>query len=260
MNITLEGKRALVTGGNSGIGAAIALALAEAGAKVAINYVGHPEAADKLVTTIKQKGGEAMSIQADVSDPKAVGKLFRQMDAAWGGIDILINNAGIDGANALAWRADIVAWRKVIEVNLYGAFYCAHEALKRMVRQKSGVVLSTTSVHEEIAWSGHSAYTASKAAVSMLTKTLAQEAAPHGVRVLAVGPGAIKTPINRTVWSNPKRMKDLLEKIPLKRIGEPDEIARMVVVLVSDAASYVTGRTIFVDGGMTDYPNFAHGG
>jgi NAD(P)-dependent dehydrogenase (short-subunit alcohol dehydrogenase family) len=129
-----------------------------------------------------------------------------------------------------------------------------------MVRQKSGVVLSTTSVHEEIAWSGHSAYTASKAAVSMLTKTLAQEAAPHGVRVLAVGPGAIKTPINRSVWSDHKKMKDLLEKIPLKRIGEPEEIARMVVVLVSDVASYVTGRTIFVDGGMTDYPNFAHGG
>jgi NAD(P)-dependent dehydrogenase (short-subunit alcohol dehydrogenase family) len=182
------------------------------------------------------------------------------MDAAWGGIDILINNAGIDGASALAWKADIVAWREVIEVNLFGAFYCAHEALKRMVPQKSGVVLSTTSVHEEIAWSGHSAYTASKAAVSMLTKTLAQEAAPHGVRVLAVGPGAIKTPINRSVWSNRKNMKDLLEKIPLKRIGEPDEIARMVVVLVSDAASYVTGRTVFVDGGMTDYPDFAHGG
>ena len=260
MNITLEGKRALVTGGNSGIGAAIALALAEAGAKVAINYVGHPEAADELVQTIKKKHGEAISIQADVSNPKAVAKMFRQLDAAWKGIDILINNAGIDGASAVGWKADVVAWRKVIEVNLFGAFYCANEALKRMVPQKSGVVLSTTSVHEEIAWSGYSAYTSSKAAVSMLTKTLAQEAAPHGVRVLAVGPGAIKTPINRSVWSNRKNMKDLLEKIPLKRIGEPDEIARMVVVLVSDAASYVTRRTIFVDGGMTDYPDFAHGG
>jgi glucose 1-dehydrogenase len=260
MNIRLDGKRALVTGGNSGIGAAIALALAEAGAKVAINYVGHPEAADALTKTITQKGGEAISIQADVSDPKAVGDLFRQMDKDWNGIDILINNAGIDGTSALSWEADIVAWRKVIEVNLFGAFYCAREALQRMVPQKNGVVLSTTSVHEKIAWSGYSAYTASKAAVSMLTKTLAQEAAPHGVRVLAVGPGAIKTTINRSVWSDPKNLKDLMEKIPLKRIGEPDEIARMVVVLVSDVASYVTGRTIFVDGGMTDYPDFAHGG
>lgn len=260
MNITLEGKRALVTGGNSGIGAAIALGLAEAGAKVAINYVAHPEEAEGLVQTIKQKHGEAISIQADVSDPKAVGEMFRQIDAAWSGIDILINNAGIDGARALAWEADIAAWRKVIEINLFGAFYCAREALKRMVPQKSGVLLSTSSVHEEIAWSGYSAYAASKAAVSMQTKTLAQEAAPHGVRVLAVAPGAIKTAINRSVWSDPKGLQDLLEKIPLHRIGEPEDIARMVVVLVSDVASYVTGRTIFVDGGMTDYPSFAHGG
>ena len=227
---------------------------------MAINYVAHPEAADGLVQAITQKHGDAISIQADVSDPTAVGDLFRQIDVAWGGIDILINNAGIDGAHTLGWEADLAAWRKVIEVNLFGAFYCAREALKRMVPQKSGVVLSTTSVHEEIAWSGYSAYTASKAAVSMLTKTLAQEAAPHGVRVLAVGPGAIKTPINRSVWSDRKSLQDLLEKIPLNRVGEPEEIARMVVVLVSDAASYVTGRTIFVDGGMTDYPSFAHGG
>jgi glucose 1-dehydrogenase len=260
MNIKLDGKRALVTGGNSGIGAAIALGLAEAGSKVAINYVAHREATDALVQTIKQKHGEAIPIQADVYDPKAVAELFRQIDAAWGGIDILINKAGIDGARALGWEADVTAWRKVIEVNLFGAFYCAREALKRMVPQKSGVVLSTTSVHEEIAWSGYSAYTASKAAVSMLTKTLAQEAAPHGVRVLAVAPGAIKTPINRSVWDHPQGLQDLLTKIPLQRIGEPEDIARMVVVLVSNVASYITGRTIFVDGGMTDYPGFAHGG
>jgi NAD(P)-dependent dehydrogenase (short-subunit alcohol dehydrogenase family) len=260
VNIRLEGKRALVTGANSGIGAAIALGLADAGARVAINYLAQPDAADKLVRAIMRKRGEAIAIQADVSDPKAVAKMFRQLDAQWRGIDILINNAGMDGARSLGWDADIAAWRKVIEVNLFGAFYCAREALKRMVPQKSGVVLSTTSVHEVIAWSGYSAYTASKAAVSMLTKTLAQEAAPHGVRVLAVAPGAIKTPINRSVWSDPQSMKDLLEKIPLNRIGEPEDIARMVVMLVSDAASYVTGRTIFVDGGMTDYPGFAHGG
>ncbi len=192
MNIKLEGKRALVTGANSGIGAAIALGLADAGAKVAINYVAHPEAADELVQTIKQQHGAAISIQADVSDPKAVEDLFQQIDVAWGGIDILINNAGIDGASALGWEAELAAWRKVIEVDFFGAFYCAREALKRMVAQKSGVVLNISSVHEEIAWSGHSAYTASKAAVSMLTKTLAQEAAPHGVRVLAVGPGQSK--------------------------------------------------------------------
>jgi glucose 1-dehydrogenase len=260
MNIRLDQKRAVVTGGNSGLGEAIALGLAGAGAKVAINYVSHPEAAESLVHRIKDQHGEAIALPADISDPEAVAQMFGRIDEVWGGIDILINNAGIDGHRAFGWQADIAAWRKVIEVNLFGAFYCSREALKRMVPRKSGVVLSISSVHEQIAWSGYSAYTSSKAAVGMLTKTLAQEAAPHGVRVLAVGPGAIKTPINRSVWSDPQDLKDLLEKIPLKRIGEPEEVARMVVVLVSEVASYVTGRTIFVDGGMTDYPDFGHGG
>jgi glucose 1-dehydrogenase len=260
MDIRLDQKRALVTGGNSGIGEAIALALADSGARVAINYLTNPEAAESLIKRIGGDHGEAIALQGDVSDPVAVAQMFDNIDRAWGGIDILINNAGIDGGRALGWETDIGAWKKVIEVNLFGAFYCAREALKRMVPIKSGVVLNISSVHEQIAWSGYSAYTASKAAVGMLTQTLAQEAAPYGVRVLAVGPGAIKTPINRGVWSDPKNLKDLLEKIPLNRIGETEEIARIVVVLVSDAASYVTGRTIFVDGGMTDYPDFAHGG
>ena len=260
MNIRLDGKRALVTGGNSGIGEAIAVALAEAGARVAINYVSHPEAAETLVRQIQNRQGEAIGLPADVSDPEAVAGMFARIDDVWNGIDILVNNAGIDGGHAFAWEADIAAWRKVIEVNLMGAFYCSRQALKRMVPRKAGVVLNISSVHEEIAWSGYSAYTASKAAIGMLTKTLAQEAAPHGVRVLAVAPGAIKTPINRSVWSDPQSLKDLMEKIPLNRIGETDEVAGMVVVLVSDVASYITGRTIVVDGGMTDYPDFTHGG
>ncbi len=260
MEIQLDGRRALVTGGNSGIGEAIALALAEAKAKVAINYVTHPEAAQDVVRRIQASRSDALALEADVSDPDAVRQMFHQMDQTWGGIDILVNNAGMDGERAFAWEANPAAWRKVTEVNLLGAFYCAREALQRMVPQKRGVILSTSSVHELIPWSGYSAYAASKAALGMMTMTLAQEAAPHGVRVLALGPGAIKTPINQSVWSDPAGLKDLLEKIPLGRMGEPEEIARMAVVLVSDAASYVTGRTIFVDGGMTDYPSFAHGG
>ncbi|MEO6750764.1 MAG: glucose 1-dehydrogenase [Opitutus sp.] len=260
MTINLKGKRVLVTGGSSGIGSAIAKALADAGAKVALTYRTHPKSAEALVRSIKKRRGKAMALKADVSDPAAVVALFHQMDEAWGGIDILINNAGMDGERALAWEADFHAWKKVIEVNLFGAFHCASEALKRMVPQKGGVVLNVSSVHEENAWSGYCAYASSKAALGMLTKTLAQEAAPHGVRVLAIAPGAIRTPINRAVWDNPKGLKDLLKKIPLNRIGEPDEIARMVVVLVSDAASYLTGRTVVVDGGMTDYPDFAKGG
>ena len=260
MNVELKGKRALVTGGSSGIGHAIASALATAGAKVALTYRTHPKAADALVRAIKKKRGSAIAVQADVADAASVAKLFETIDAAWGGLDILINNAGMDGRRTFAWEADFAEWRKVLEVNLFGAFYCSSEALKRMLPRKKGVILSISSVHEEIAWSGYSAYTASKAGLAMMTKTLAQEAAPYGVRVLAVAPGAIKTPINQSVWSDPKGMKDLLKKIPLRRIGETSDVASMVVMLVSDRASYVTGRTIFVDGGMTDYPDFATGG
>jgi glucose 1-dehydrogenase len=256
----LDGRRALVTGGNSGIGEAIACRLADAGAQVAVNYVAHPEAAQAVAQRILDRGGAAITIEADVSDTSAVAQMFARLDGLWNGIDILINNAGIDGVRAQGWEADLTAWREVMEVNLFGTFYCAREALRRMVSQRRGVILNMSSVHEEIAWSGYSAYAASKAAIGMLTKTLAQEAAPHGVRVLALGPGAIKTPINRAVWSDPLQLQALREKIPLKRMGEPDEVARMVALLVSDTAAYITGRTIFVDGGMTDYPSFTHGG
>lgn len=258
MNVSLERQRAVVTGGSSGIGAAIAVALAAAGAKVAITYRTHGEAAQALATKIGPE--RALAIAADVSDAGAVGRMFGQVDQAWGGLDILVNSAGIDGARAMLWDSELTNWRRVIEVNLLGAYYCAREAVRRMVAQRRGVVLSVSSVHETIAWSGYSAYTASKAGLAMLTKTLALEAAPHGVRVLAVSPGAIRTPINRSVWSDPEQLKDLLTKIPLNRIGEPEEVARMVVVLVSEVASYVTGRTIFIDGGMSDNPSFAHGG
>jgi NAD(P)-dependent dehydrogenase (short-subunit alcohol dehydrogenase family) len=260
MNILLTGKRALVTGGSSGIGEAIVETLADAGAKVVVNCHAHLQAAEEIATRIREHHGEAFAVQANVADPEAVARMFKTLDETWGGIDILVNNAAIDGARAISWEADLDAWREVIEVNLMGAFYCARQALKRMILQKSGVVLSITSVHESIAWSGYSAYTASKAGLSMMTQTLAQEAAPYGVRVLSLAPGAIRTPINRSVWSDPPSLRDLLLKIPLNRLGEPKDIAGMALVLVSDVASYLTGRTVFVDGGMTDYPDFAHGG
>jgi glucose 1-dehydrogenase len=260
MQIDLKSKRALVTGANSGIGAAIATALGAAGARVAINYLVHPQAAEQMVAKVRRAGADAIGVQADVSQPDQVARMFAELDRAWGGIDLLVINAGIDGRHALAWEAEVDAWRKVIEVNLLGAYLCAREALKRMVAQKSGVVLNLTSVHEVIPWTGFSAYAASKAGLGMLTKTLSQEAAPFGVRVVSLAPGAIKTPINRDVWSDPQMYADLLEKIPLQRIGAPEEIANMAVVLLSDAASYLTGATVFVDGGMTDYPSFSHGG
>ncbi len=260
MKISLEGKHALVTGANSGIGEAVALALAEAGADVAINYVSKPEAATDVAGRAAKMGVRCLCVEADVSDAAQVASMFRRVEQAWGGVDILVNNAGIDGTRAEGWEADPSAWRRVIEINLFGAFYCAREALAGMIARKSGVVLNVSSVHEVIPWAGYSAYCASKAAISMMTKTLAQEAAPSEVRVLALAPGAIRTPINQAVWGNPQAMADLAGKIPLGRIGESAEIARMAVVLASDVASYVTGTTVFVDGGMTLYPSFEHGG
>jgi len=260
MEIALSNRRALVTGANSGIGASIARELASAGARVVVNYVVDPEAAQAVVAAIRQAGGDAMALEADVSDAAQVAAMFAAIDRSWGGLDILVNNAGIDGPRALTWEADPKQWERVLRVNLLGAFHCAREALKRMITQRSGVVLNLTSVHEKVPWSGYSAYTAAKAGLSMLTKTMAQEAAPSGVRVVALAPGAIRTPINRSVWSDPATLSDLLTKIPLDRMGEPEEIARVAVFLVSDAASYLTGSTVYVDGGMTDYPDFAHGG
>lgn len=260
MDTNLKNKRVLVTGGNSGLGAAMAKAFAGEGARVAINYLVDPEATDALVKQFTTAGGQALGLMADISDAAAVAAMFAKLDEAWGGIDVLVNNAGIDGHAAVGWDADPQAWGKVIDINLKGAFLCARQALQRMVAQKSGVVLNTSSVHEVIAWTGYSAYTASKAGIAMMAKSLAQEAAPHGVRVLCIAPGAIRTPINKSVWDNPQAYQDLLTKIPLGRIGEPEDIARMAVVLASDIASYVTATTVFVDGGMTDYPSFAHGG
>jgi NAD(P)-dependent dehydrogenase (short-subunit alcohol dehydrogenase family) len=260
MEIALNRARILVTGANSGIGAAIARALAASGARVAVNYVVHPEATDALLAELRATGAEAIGVQADVSDAAQVDGMYAQLDQQWGGIDALVNNAGIDGAHAPAWEADPVAWERVLRVNLYGSFLCARAALRRMVEQRSGVVLNMSSVHERIAWSGYSAYTASKAGLAMLTQTLAQEAAPFGVRVLALAPGAIRTPINKDVWDNPATLRDLLTKIPLGRMGTPEEIAQVATFLVSDLASYMTGSTVFCDGAMSDYPEFAHGG
>lgn len=260
MQIQLDGKVALVTGASSGIGQAIAKALAACGAKVAVNYIGDPDTPKETMDAITDAGGTAHAVQADVSDQMQVAAMFTEVDQKLGAVDILVNCAGIDGKHQLGWEADLDNWKKVVEVNLFGTFHCAQQALQRMTARKSGVILNITSVHEVIAWSGYSAYTASKAGVSMLTKTLAQEAAPFGVRVLSLAPGAIQTNINRAVWTDKDGMTDLLKKIPMGRMGQADEIGRLAAILVSDGASYVTGTTIFSDGGMTDYPGFSYGG
>lgn len=260
MQIDHSGKRVLVTGGDTGLGEATVRAFAASGAKVGINYIGEAAPAQALADEITGKGGSARAFDADISDPAAVAAMFADFDQAFGGIDVLVANAGIDGKKGLAWEIDIESWRRVIDVNLVGTFLCAREALKRMVPQKSGVIVNTSSVHQVIAWSGYSAYTASKAGVAMMANTMAQEAAPSGVRIVCIAPGAIETPINANVWQDPAGYRDLLDKIPMRRVGKPEDIAGMAVFLASEAAAYVTATTVFVDGGMTDYPSFMHGG
>jgi glucose 1-dehydrogenase len=260
VNIQIKGKRVLVTGGNSGIGEAMALAFADAGADVAVNYIVNEPAAKQLVQAIEAKGRRSLALKANVADQQDVAQMFAELDRAWGGIDVLLDNAGIDGKTMRGFDPGDTDIDRLVQVNMLGAFYCARQALQRMVRQRGGVVLFTTSVHQRIAWSGHAAYVATKGGVEMMMKTLAQEAGPYGVRVLSIAPGAVATPINAAVLNDAKWQADLKNKVPLQRIGEPEEIASVALFLASDQASYITATTIFVDGGMTDYPSFAHGG
>ncbi len=259
--IDLKGRKALVTGSDSGLGAATLMALAQAGADVAITHRDGPEAADALAVEARRLGVRAGVVPlADVAREADVASMFQWMDSEFGGIDILVNNAGMDGRRAPVAGADPAAWQRVIDVDLGGAFHCSRQAAARMVKQGRGVIINTTSVHEFIPWAGYSAYTTAKAGLSMFSKTLAQEVAVNGVRVVAIAPGAIRTPINATVWEDPKGLADLQSKIPMGRIGEPEEIGRTIAFLCSDLASYITGVTLAVDGGMLLYPDFRHGG
>lgn len=258
--IDLSGRRALVTGANSGLGRAIALNLAAAGARVAVHALNDRDAAEAVVKQIQQAGAEAVAVYGDVSQPAQVEQIFADVDAAFGGLDILVNNAGMDGAREMCVDSDPEHWQKVIAVDLHGPYYCTRQALKRMLPQQRGVIMQITSVHEFIPWAGYSAYTSAKAALSMFTKTVAQEVATQGLRVLSIAPGAIRTPINADVWGHPDSLRDLDQKIAMSRPGEPDEIGRVAAFLASDLASYITGTTLAVDGGMLIYPDFSHGG
>lgn len=260
LSIDLTGRRALVTGSSSGLGLAMAKTLAQAGARIAVHDRTLNDRCEAVVANLRAAGTDAKAFAADISQKDEIERLFGEIDAWCGGIDILINNAGMDGARADCVDSDPAAWEKVIAVDLFGSYYCARQALQRMLPQKRGVILNITSVHEFIPWDGYSAYTSAKAGLSMMTKTLAQEAAESGVRVLALAPGAIRTPINADVWQDPKGLADLDEKIAMGRMGEPEEIGQVAAFLVSDLASYITGTSIAVDGGMLIYPDFRHGG
>lgn len=263
----LKNQKALVTGGSSGIGEACAIALAAAGASVIINYVSHPEDAERVITKISEDGGAAIAIKADVSREDEVQAMFAEMLNAYGTIDILINNAGLQ-QDAAFHEMTLKQWNTVISVNLTGQFLCAREAVREFLRRgvvptvssAAGKIICMSSVHEVIPWGGHVNYAASKGAVMQLMKSMAQELAPKKIRVNSIAPGAIKTPINRSAWSTPEAEAALLQLIPEGRVGVPEDVARAAVWLASDASDYITGTTLFVDGGMTLYPGFATGG
>jgi glucose 1-dehydrogenase len=263
----LTGQSALVTGANSGIGKAVAIALANDGANVVINYVTHPELAQQAVDEIKTNGGNAISLMADVSKEDQVQSMFQAMYKEYGTIDILVNNAGLQKDSPIE-NMTLADWQLVIDVNLTGQFLCAREAIREFLRRgivperscAAGKIICMSSVHEVIPWGGHVNYASSKGGIMQLMKSMAQELAPKKIRVNSIGPGAIQTQINHTAWETPEALKSLLTLIPYNRIGQPADIGKVAVWLASDESDYITGTTIFADGGMTLYPGFSTNG
>jgi glucose 1-dehydrogenase len=264
----LHGQKALVTGANSGIGKAVAIALGQAGADVVVNYVSGAEAAEEVVSEIHSAGREASyAYQADVSQEDQVDAMFRQMVEKLGRIDVLVNNAGLQ-RDAPFHQMTLAQWNTVINVNLTGQFLCARAAVRAFLKtgvvkgvsSSAGKIICISSVHQEIPWGGHANYAASKGGIMMMMQSLAQEVAPQGIRVNSIAPGAIKTPINASAWQTQEAYDRLMMLVPYKRIGEPIDIARAAVWLASDESDYVVGATFFVDGGMTLFPGFATGG
>lgn len=263
----LKGQTALVTGANSGIGRATAIGLGRAGADVVANYVSGREAAEEVVREITSFGVRAVAHEADVSQEAQVTAMVDRTVQDFGTLDILVANAGMQ-RDATFTEMTLAQWQKVLDVNLTGQFLCAREATKEFrrrgvvpeVSRAAGKIICMSSVHQVIPWAGHVNYASSKGGVQMMMQTLAQELAPEKIRVNAVAPGAIRTPINRSAWETPEAREDLLRLIPYDRIGDPEDIAHAVVLLASDLMDYVVGTTLYVDGGMTLFPGFATGG
>ncbi len=264
----LKGQVSIVTGGSSGIGKACALALGLAGCKVVVDYVASGLAdANGVVDEITKAGGTAIAIQCDVSNEDEVIAMFAKTVATYGTVDILVNNAGLQKDGNVA-DMTLQKWNIVIGVNMTGQFLCAREAVKEFRRRglkpetsdALGKIICMSSVHEVIPWAGHVNYATSKGGISMMAKSLAQELAPEKIRVNLVCPGATRTPINTSAWATPEAYAELMKLVPYGRIGEPDDIARSVLWLASDQSDYITGISLFVDGGMTLYPGFATGG
>jgi glucose 1-dehydrogenase len=263
----LKGQKALVTGASSGIGSAVALALARAGADVVVNYASSLAGAQKVVDEITGMGRKAIAMKADVSQEADVEAMFSETLKAFGTLDILVNNAGLQ-QDAPFTEMTLAQWNKVIGINLTGMFLCSSLAVKEFLRRgvkpevssACGKIICMSSVHEIIPWAGHVNYASSKGGVKLFMQSLAQELAPQKIRVNSIGPGAIQTPINRSAWETKEALDSLLTLIPYGRIGVPEDIGKAAVWLASDDSDYVNGQTLFVDGGMTLYPEFARGG
>jgi glucose 1-dehydrogenase len=263
----LKDQVALVTGASSGIGEGIARALARVGARVVVNFSSNEEAANGVVRDIRNGGGEAIAVRANVSKEDHVLTMFETMFKEYGTIDILVNNAGVQ-KDAKFIDMTLDQWQLVLDINLTGQFICAREAAREFIRRgvvsersvAAGKIICISSVHETIPWADHANYAASKGGIMMMMKTVAQELAPYKIRVNSIAPGAIKTRINREAWETPEAEAQLLELIPYKRVGETRDIGAVAVWLASDESDYVNGTTIFVDGGMLLYPAFAQGG
>jgi glucose 1-dehydrogenase len=263
----LAGQKALVTGANSGIGQGVAIGLGQAGADVVVNYVSGEEAANSVVDHIRRSGARAFAHKADVSSEEQVADMFKHMVQEFGTIDILVNNAGLQ-RDAAFHEMTLEGWNTVLSVNLTGQFLCAREAIREFLRRgivpsvscAAGKIICMSSVHQEIPWGGHANYATSKGGIKLMMESLAQEVAPHHIRVNAIAPGAIRTPINTVAWQTPEAYAQLMTLVPYGRIGESEDIARAAVWLASDHSDYVVGTTLFIDGGMTLYPGFATGG
>lgn len=264
----LAGQVAVVTGASSGLGRACAIALGWAGASVVVNdLAGSAEAAAEVCREIERCGGRAVFHAADVSREEQVQTMFAETLARFGTVNVLVNNAGIQ-SGAPFQDMTLAQWQQVLDVNLTGMFLCSREAIREFLRRglvpemsrAAGNIICMSSVHQVIPWAFEANYAASKGGVALLMQSLAQEFATHRIRVNAVAPGAIRTPINREAWETPEAMKDLLRLIPYGRIGEPEDVGRAVLWLASDLSDYVNGTTLFVDGAMTVYPGFRGAG
>jgi glucose 1-dehydrogenase len=246
----LTGKVALVTGSSQGIGQAIAIRLAEEGANVVINYRGHVEGAQDTLAQVEATGQQGIIVKADLGTVSEVCRLIAEGIAHFGQLDILVNNAGIEH-NASFWEVTEADYDSVLDVNLKGVFFATQALVKHlMATQRPGKIINISSVHEELPFPHFAAYCASKGGLKMMTRNLAVELAPYGITINNVAPGAIETPINTKLLNDPVKLGALLQNIPLGRLGKPADVAGMVAFLASADADYVTGTTLFVDGGL----------